>query len=153
MGLPAPTPNEEQADPETADALYEAFTRHLRNATRDAKKHRLVFAENVNYGFRRNVWGMRPAGITLAVLGVLAGITAIVTNANAPTATMAAPIIAAFLNVGLLVFWIFRFTPDWVRIAAEAYAERLLETAEAPPPPTSEPGTPLADSCRRPSRP
>lgn len=66
LGLPAPTPNEELADPATADALYEAFVRHSRNATRDTKNHRLVFAENVNYGFRRNVWGMRPAGITLA---------------------------------------------------------------------------------------
>ena len=132
LGLPAPTKHEEQADPATADSLYEAFARHLRNTTRDAKKHRLVFAENVNYSFRRNVWGMRPAGITLALLGAVAGIAAIVTNATVPIGALAAPIIATVLNLGLLVLWIFRFTPDWVRIAAEAYAERLLETAEAP---------------------
>jgi hypothetical protein len=53
----------------------------------------------------------------------------------------------------LLVLWVLRFTPDWVRIAGDAYAERLLETVDAPPPPTSEPETPLADAGRRPPRP
>lgn len=85
------------------------------------------------------------------MLGVLASIAAIVINANARTGAMAAPIIATTLNVALLVLWTFRFTPDWVRIAAEAYAERLLETVEAPHSPTSEPESPLVDASHRPS--
>jgi hypothetical protein len=31
----------------------------------------------------------------------------------------------------ILLLWIFQFAPKWVRIAADAYAERLAETSES----------------------
>jgi hypothetical protein len=37
---------------------------------------------------------------------------------------------AAVLALVFLVLWIFRFTPDWVRIPADAYAERLAEAVD-----------------------
>src|SRR5947208_9959356 len=66
-----PTSEEEAADPEGADQRYEACVRFLRNATRDRSTFPLVFAENVNYGFRRNLWGMRSAGIACSAVSAL----------------------------------------------------------------------------------
>ena len=43
----------------------------LREATRDTSRFPLVFAENANYGFRRNLWGLRPIGTGVAVVLLL----------------------------------------------------------------------------------
>ena len=39
-------------------------------------------------------------------------------------------IIASILNLLILAGWIFLFTSSWVKIAADAYALRLLESCE-----------------------
>jgi len=56
-GIPKPTAAREAAAPAAADQVYDAWTRVLRDRTRDRKKYELVFAENCSYGFRRNLWG------------------------------------------------------------------------------------------------
>src|SRR2546426_1429790 len=62
-GTKIPTVGEEQADAAAADRVYMAWSNYLRVSTRDVKKYSLVFKENVDYGYRRNVWGLRPIGI------------------------------------------------------------------------------------------
>jgi hypothetical protein len=52
----APTVEEENADPAEADKVYSAWSNYLRVNTRDTKKLSLLFQENINYGYRRNVW-------------------------------------------------------------------------------------------------
>src|SRR4051812_3439783 len=37
---------------------------------------------------------------------------------------------AAVLAVVVLSLWLFRFTPEWVRVPAEAYAARLVKTVD-----------------------
>ena len=54
-------------DPESADARYREVTLALQGATRDRSRFELVFAENVNYGFRRNMWGLKPWGLPMAL--------------------------------------------------------------------------------------
>ena len=71
IGYPLPTQQEEEACPAWADTKYEEAVTALREATRDTSRFPLVFAENANYGFRRNLWGLRPIGTTIAVLLVL----------------------------------------------------------------------------------
>jgi hypothetical protein len=39
-------------------------------------------------------------------------------------------ILALLVNAALLAVWVFVITPAWVRIAADAYAERLLESID-----------------------
>jgi hypothetical protein len=46
----------------------------LRQRTRDTKIFNKVFAENMEYGFRRNCLGLRPTGLVLAAIGVVATI-------------------------------------------------------------------------------
>lgn len=40
--------------------------------TPDHRKFPLVIEENINYGFRRTFWGMKPYGLTIAGLFTLA---------------------------------------------------------------------------------
>jgi hypothetical protein len=126
-----PTSKEEANDPAGADNVYEACTRYLINQTRDTEKFSLIFEENINYGFRRNLWGMRPAGIMLAVIGI---IVALCTTYLAWIKTDPLWIVGAgatIVNTCFLVWWILRITPSWVFVPAKAYAERLLEACDS----------------------
>lgn len=72
-GVPMPTANEEAGDPIEADQKYDAATRALIAKTRDSSRFALLFKENINYGFRRNMLGLRPWGI--AASAAAAGLT------------------------------------------------------------------------------
>lgn len=121
VGVAAPTPADEQRDPGAADEVYAAYVDHMREATRG---DRILFAENISYGFRRNLWGMRAAGVAASVVGSAgAGIAAALAWG---TEAMVVPIAILALNAALLSLWSLRVDDRWVRDAAEAYADRLL---------------------------
>jgi hypothetical protein len=129
-GAKAPSASEERADPASADRVYTAWSTYLRVNTRDTKKYSLLFQENVNYGYRRNVWGLRPIGIaTSALCCTFAAVR--LSQLYRATGKVDEEVGGAFaFALMLLFFWIFRFTSDWVRIPADAYAERLGEAVE-----------------------
>jgi len=54
------------------DGLYTRCATWLRERTRDTKKFKILFAENVTYGFRRNLYGVKSFGLGLNVLVVIA---------------------------------------------------------------------------------
>jgi hypothetical protein len=126
-GIPKPSKRKESASPHEADEVYDAFVRHLRDATRDNAQYPLVFEENVSYGFRRNTWGLRPYGIAAAVLGTLGAAINLFRFSSGPPLGMA--IVTTTVNGLLLMFWAFWVHPCWVRIPARAYAERIMEAA------------------------
>jgi hypothetical protein len=127
----APTADEEKADPAAADVTYSAWSHFLRVSTRDTKKFSLLFHENVNYGYRRNIVGLRPFGIILCVLSLFAAAARVYFVHNSTGQWDAAVMGAAALCAILLLLWLFRFRPDWVRVPADAYAARLAESVEA----------------------
>lgn len=129
--LQLPTATAEAAAPDQADEIYEACTTFLRNKTRDKEKFNLVFEENCNYGFRRNLWGLKPIGITLSLVGLAASGAVLMLNLLVWKTPI--PLSAIACGIGslvLLALWATVFTPNWVKIAADAYAERLLEACE-----------------------
>ncbi len=123
-----PTADEEKNAPDAADEVYVSCTKYLLEKTRDQKQFDLLYKENVNYGFRRNLWGMKPAGLLLALIGFAAASAPIVLAQDIVILPVA--ITATALNAMLLIWWLFRITPNWVRIAGFAYAERLLAACE-----------------------
>ncbi len=128
-GLKLPTPEDEKTKPLEADQVYEKCIEFLRVQTRDRKKFPLVFEENCNYGFRRNLWGMRPLGIVISILSFVAIGMAITLNYfvnKLPPSPM--EIACGSISLLLVLGWIILFTPKWVRVPAEAYAQRLLES-------------------------
>jgi hypothetical protein len=130
-GANAPSPEEEESNSVAADQVYAAWSKYLRANTRDTKKYGLLFEENVSYGYRRNVWGLRPVGIIVGTLCCLVAAGRIYqqqrTAGNIDEDTAAAVIVGLLF----LALWIFRFSSNWVRIPAEAYADRLAETVDS----------------------
>lgn len=129
-GTSAPSAQQEQADPEGANTTYGAWAQYLRSQTRDTKKFALLFKENINYGYRRNVWGMRPVGIAATLLCCMA--IGIYSWLQCRTGcVMHKPLLICFtIDFVFLVLWLFVFTRSWVRIPALAYSERLLEAVD-----------------------
>jgi hypothetical protein len=131
LGRPMPTALEEEADPGAADSLYEAYSNVLLERTRDTKAFRLLFEELVSYGFRRNLLGMKTLGLWLCFLCTVLEAGLLVRAFRITGDIEVSNAVFVGLDVFLLICWWFVITPDWVRRAAEAYAERLLASSES----------------------
>ena len=65
LSVTAPSAAEESANQEMADAFYSQCGVWLRQNTRDTKKFSILFGENVTYGFRRNLLGVKALALWL----------------------------------------------------------------------------------------
>lgn len=70
IGKPAPTAEEERADPKSARDFYSDCFTFLRNSTYDTDRFRVLFNENITYGFRRNLYGLKKYGILLNLVAL-----------------------------------------------------------------------------------
>jgi hypothetical protein len=128
-----PTAAEEAADPLAAEAYYRAASDWLTNQTRDAKTYYLLHVENRSYGFRRNLLGLKPTGLTLAILSLMADLALLyLWHSGDPTRAVAAAIVAAAIVAGILA-WLFVASEPFVEDAAWAYAVRLLAACDVIP--------------------
>lgn len=128
-GIVLPSRLLEGIEPAAADSVYDSCAQFLREKTRDNSKYPLLYSENVSYGFRRNLWAMKPTGIAFGLAGlVVSGVAAIagIKDGVVP----AVPAAAVLIDALLLAFWMLRITPSWVRLTAFAYAERLLAVCD-----------------------
>lgn len=127
-GLRLPTMDEEVADPLTADAIYGAATQELIEKTRDMTRFPLLFKENVNYGFRRNMVGLRAWGAGICLAAAVVTIFMIMTNEPSFLRVEdSIGVTLVFFDVLGAYAWWMLVTPVWVKQPAFAYAERLLE--------------------------
>lgn len=132
-----PTAAEEDKEPERADGRYESATALLRAKCRGSS-YRLVEKENATYGFRRNLLGLKPYGIILAIAPLFVPAAVSVWSAHYDIATAARAIAASYFGLspaatGALALstlataiWIFVVTPEWVRGAGFQYARALI---------------------------
>ncbi len=134
--LVLPSPEEERDDPEEADARLESANRWLLAQTTDHAHFGLLFSENVNYGYRRNLLGMK----TIA-LGMDAGALAVVSAVGIARwtediggtirnlepewwASLVIVVVHALVFVGFV-------RTKWVRSSAETYAGQLLAACDS----------------------
>ena len=122
-----PDSQREAADPDAADRVYESCVDFLREKTRDQARFGLVHEENMNYGFRRNLWAMKGVGVTSSLVG-LAGIL-LPTVLECRVASVEPLAIGTLVITGLLL-WTIRVNISWVEVAANLYAERLLAACD-----------------------
>jgi hypothetical protein len=125
-----PTADEEHADLLGADAAYRTATVALIERTRDTSRFGILQGENRSYGFRRNLWGLKVVGLPLSVISLVVSGWAVYR-----TGTFYAWTCASLIGLSLPL-WIFVITPTWIKIVADAYAERLfgaLEVLVTPP--------------------
>ena len=129
QGLDIPTADQEQADRPRALELYASAVDELRRLTRDTVRFPLVYKGNAEYGFRRNMLGLKTFGVTLT-LAAIAGIGWAVLHGWRTAGVLApVPVVMGLLTACILLAWLVGARPAAVRITAERYARYLLEAA------------------------
>jgi hypothetical protein len=128
MNRKLPTAAAEEKSPATAADVYVACVDFLRGKCRG---NDAVFRENKGYGFRRNLWGIKKAGIIASFISVLVVAAELYGLASAHEPINDAVWFAAGLTLLMLAFWILFITPTWVMRAAQLYADRLMEALDA----------------------
>lgn len=126
IGEKAPTEAQEMADPKAADAFYERCGRWLREHTTDTKKFKKLFEENMTYGFRRNLLGLKWPVLALdVVIAVICNLLIIFGLADATG-------MYVMLGVAVLHMLYFVFGVTWESVfeAARQYARQLLLACE-----------------------
>jgi hypothetical protein len=109
--------------------VYKAAVRWLIENTRDRSKFPVVWAELKSYGFERNLLGMRTVGVITSAISAVAlaiGLVAGARGANLSVATNAT-LMAVCIGAGLSWWFVPRETR--VRVAANRYADRLLDAS------------------------
>ena len=144
-GLKLASPRQEQRSREQADDGYQGATTWLLAQTRDRSKFELLFRENMNYGFRRNLWALRGWALTfdVAAIAIVAlakpGLLAQFSGGTPPADTTI--LVSAAIVVVHAVTFLIVIRADWVREVADAYARQLLAACDrlskGPPPSTA----------------
>jgi hypothetical protein len=139
--LALPSAEEEKLDPRNADFAYASGVKWLQEHCR-GKEFPLVEKENTDYGFRRNLLGMRPIGLTAATMAIALSLLIITSvhqevgiafrsfslgqiwNAIAglPPNIIGANVVNLIAGVG----WLTIVRDKWVREAGDQYARALL---------------------------
>jgi hypothetical protein len=139
--LAFPTAEQEAANPADATAVYDSAIVWLKERAR-GKEFSMVDRENAQYGFRRNLRGLKPVGIILCLLTLLASMAAVLyTNPNSISSVedndwrnifkilggLGPAVLSALAVNALAVFvWIFVVTKRWVKESGFQYATALL---------------------------
>ena len=124
---PLPQPTTPQG---ASDAAWETATKRLIARTRDRSRFRVLFAENCNYGFWRNLFALKKIGAWISVLAVAIACTRIAWQAWSGKGLDEFAVAAAAIAAVGIFFFAFVLDERHVRTNAFAYAERLLETTE-----------------------
>lgn len=114
------------------DVKYLSYAKYLKEKTRDKKSFPLLFQENMNYGFRRNLWGMRQFGILFSLLGLILVIIKIYLNEWVVDEDAFFAIFTGVISLFLFCIWIFVVNKDWVKVSAYDYANQLYASIDSP---------------------
>ena len=127
-GLSVPSEHEEIEDRGAADSNWVTCTEELIRRTRNKKKYPLVFKGLVEYGFRRNLLGLKKFGLPICILSLLACVWSVWSTSNSNEVS-AVGVSATLLIIGLLLVWLVWVTETMVSVAANRYARFLLEAS------------------------
>ena len=140
-GLALPTSEEEKQDRRESDSAYASGVKWLQEHCRGTE-FPLVEKENAEYGFRRNLLGMRPIGLTTTFLAVGISLLPVIDAHRdlglAPSGFFLEqiwrvieglpPTVIAITIIDILaiVGWLAIVRDQWVRAAGDQYARALL---------------------------
>jgi hypothetical protein len=122
--------SQEAEDPTGADATYAAWSEYLRNKTRNIQKFRLLFSENINFGFRRNTWGVKFLGVSLSSVALVSAGLVLWLRFEETGEVENFSVGALAVTFFLCVFWVFIVRKDWVKEVAFLYARQLIVSVD-----------------------
>ena len=133
-----PSREQEDDNPIAADLMYQTATDWLLSKTRDIETFRLLFEENMNYGFRRNLYALKPIALFIDVVLIIALVAVAsigrIILLDDDSQTLVNLDVDFGLVLGILTLHvlsiIFLVTKKWVRTTAEAYAFQLLAACD-----------------------
>jgi len=132
LGINAPTREEEHKNPAEADHFYNRCGVWLREQTRDTKRFSLLFGENVTYGFRRNLFGLKWFAICLNAIVVASCLMLLWLDAWMLATDfgrrVTVVLVVAVLHAGYILLAARKML---VRDAANAYGRQLILSCEA----------------------
>lgn len=130
LGLDIPDADVQRLNGRAADQLYEAAIDKLRELTREQPKFARLLGENINYGYWRNLRGLKPAAIVILAVCIVLDIVGIglALRAGSPVQPIAIGLLAVFVIA--LFLWIFVVTRVSVEAAARNYAQTLLASLD-----------------------
>jgi hypothetical protein len=137
-GLAFPLAEEEARAPVDADEVYRSATKKLIELRR-GKQYELIHAENASYGFRRNLYGLKPVAVAFALLAAV--VTAGAWWVVVPTPLDWSAVIKSVIDyphlpllimadLGYIALWLWAIGEPFVYQAAREYAEALLRTLD-----------------------
>jgi hypothetical protein len=129
LGLHVPSKEEQISDPRAADMHFESCTEELIRRTRNIKRFPLVFHALIEYGFRRNLLGLKRFGLSLTIIALGASGWNIYKAWDVAQKLSPISLVAALITSGLLLSWLTWVNEKTVRLAANRYARFLLEGA------------------------
>jgi hypothetical protein len=126
-----PSEPEESADPRAADSEYEAAMKRIVARVRNSTEYPLLNQENRNYGFSRNLLGLKRMGVLIALGTAAISVGAFLLLGALSSWTAAMPLVLAIVvSVAALGLWP-QVGPDMVKPSAEAYADRIIDAVYA----------------------
>ena len=129
--IDSPIENEELSAPSSSEQIYRSWSDYLRGKTRNVDEFPLVFKENVNYGFRRNLLGLKCFCIFAGLVGIAVTGTKIFLHFQ--KSSEISEVLISVL-VGLVIYvliFLFVVNRNWVKTPAYAYARQLIESLNA----------------------
>jgi hypothetical protein len=131
--FPLSDEEQEQHDPNEADVRIGAAIDEIRRRAKE-RGVKAVHRENINYGAARNAYGLKPFGLALCLISLVALATIVgLRGGFVPTPL---EIVLTLAVAAIASVWIFVCTGDNVRHHGEAYAQALFEAIDTVVPPT-----------------
>lgn len=130
-GWAAPAFEDERQNQGATDEFYDSAVRWLLEKTRDTKKYKLLFKENISYGFRRNARGIKWFGVACSIISfLLIGMGVYPSADYLNFKQYLLEYSSSIFSFVMLMWWLFVVNDAWVKDAAESYALRLLAVCE-----------------------
>jgi hypothetical protein len=125
-----PSESEEREHPDHADEVYLTCADWLRRKALELKSKApfdVVHSENIAYGYRRNILGIKPYGLAILCFALAITVAAFFFHRE--------PYIEFFGIVIVGAYLIFGVTEPALKRAADEYSKRLLDAAQTLPVP------------------
>ena len=132
LNVAAPTPEEELENQDLADAFYDQCGVWLRQNTRNTKAFPILFGENITYGFRRNLLGVKAFALWLNVIIVIVSVFILWRLSwNIESLQGNKALVVLIVAVAHAAYMLLAVNRDAVRDASRAYARELILSCES----------------------
>ncbi|WP_458732950.1 hypothetical protein [Sphingobium xenophagum] len=128
-GIVLPTVQQERRNLTSANDQYISAINWLLEHTRQNASNSLLLDENIAYGFRRNLRGLKPFALAILLAALVADVL-LIWRAGWNSPVIESGVILGLGIAAVALIWLFHITRSFVEDASLAYGQRLLAQCE-----------------------